>query len=112
MGQKRKTINSKVKQTIKKLLKRFKEEHFEFQQIYLFGSHAKGFGRADSDIDLCIVQDDTFEKHHLREWSCALRIAGELMISADIVLTTEHEFRTNLVSPLIHEIRNSGIQVA
>lgn len=27
------------------------------QAVYLFGSHARGEGRADSDVDLCIVAD-------------------------------------------------------
>ena len=26
--------------------------------VYLFGSHARGQGRPDSDVDLCIVADD------------------------------------------------------
>ena len=28
------------------------------RQIYLFGSHARGDARPDSDVDLCIVADD------------------------------------------------------
>ncbi len=28
------------------------------RQIYLFGSHARGEARPDSDVDLCIVADD------------------------------------------------------
>lgn len=30
----------------------------EVRQIYLFGSHARGDARPDSDVDLCIVTDD------------------------------------------------------
>src|SRR5438876_5673735 len=30
--------------------------------VYLFGSHARGEARADSDVDLCIVADDATEQ--------------------------------------------------
>jgi predicted nucleotidyltransferase len=31
--------------------------------IYLFGSHARGQARPDSDVDLCIVADGTEKQH-------------------------------------------------
>ncbi len=33
------------------------KEHFQFENIYLFGSYAKGTHREDSDIDVAVVVD-------------------------------------------------------
>lgn len=30
----------------------------QVRAVYLFGSHARGQGRSDSDVDLCIVADE------------------------------------------------------
>ena len=30
----------------------------KIRAVYLFGSHARGDARADSDVDLCVVADD------------------------------------------------------
>jgi predicted nucleotidyltransferase len=48
---KREAIN-KVK-AYRHLLK----DHFRFENIYLFGSYAKGTNREDSDIDVAIIVD-------------------------------------------------------
>jgi predicted nucleotidyltransferase len=32
------------------------------KQVYLFGSHARGEGRADSDVDLCLVAEGADEQ--------------------------------------------------
>lgn len=43
---------SKVK-AYRQLLK----EHLQFENMYLFGSYAKGTNKADSDIDVAIIVD-------------------------------------------------------
>jgi predicted nucleotidyltransferase len=48
---KREAIN-KVK-AYRHLLK----DHFQFENIYLFGSYAKGTNREDSDIDVAVIVD-------------------------------------------------------
>jgi uncharacterized protein len=42
--------------------------------IYLFGSHARGDARPDSDVDLCIVADDADEQlKAAARWRKAMR---------------------------------------
>lgn len=33
------------------------KEHFEFENMYLFGSYARGTNREDSDIDVAVIVD-------------------------------------------------------
>jgi hypothetical protein len=41
------------------------------EQVYLFGSHARGTARPDSDVDLLIVESDPFGPHRSRRQELA-----------------------------------------
>jgi predicted nucleotidyltransferase len=44
------------------------------REIYLFGSHARGEARPDSDVDLCIVAEGAeSQKEAARQWRRAMR---------------------------------------
>ena len=43
-------------ETIRKCLEAF-EQVMPLQAVYLFGSHARGNARPDSDVDLCLVSE-------------------------------------------------------
>lgn len=44
------------------------------REVYLFGSHARGEARADSDVDLCIVADGADRQMEAaRQWRHAMR---------------------------------------
>lgn len=61
----------------------------EPQKIILFGSRARGEGRADSDLDLLIVADTTLPRHK-RSLPYYRALAG-LGIAKDIVVYTPAE---------------------
>ncbi|MFH0938063.1 MAG: nucleotidyltransferase domain-containing protein [Planctomycetota bacterium] len=44
-----------IMKTINKYLKLLRESHISFEQVYLYGSYAKGNALEDSDIDLAII---------------------------------------------------------
>lgn len=45
-----------------------------FKAVYLFGSHARGEARPDSDVDLCIVADGTEKQlESAAKWRKAMR---------------------------------------
>lgn len=64
------------------------------EAIILFGSRARGDARADSDIDLLIVETEPFSPQRSRRKEAArLYIAlKELNISKDILLYSRDEF--------------------
>jgi predicted nucleotidyltransferase len=69
-------------------------QEVEPRRIYLFGSHARGSQRADSDVDLLVVEDGNFGLDHNR-WSELKRIRKALRpfrIPKDILVYSEDEF--------------------
>ncbi|MFH0938539.1 MAG: nucleotidyltransferase domain-containing protein [Planctomycetota bacterium] len=54
-----------ILEIIKKYLVHLRNAHISFDQVYLYGSYAKGNPQGDSDIDLAIIsqewQPDIFE---------------------------------------------------
>jgi len=49
------TSADSIKKIVKNYVRRLKENNIPVQKALLFGSHAKGIPRKDSDIDIAIV---------------------------------------------------------
>jgi len=76
-------------------------------RVILFGSHARGTARADSDVDLLVVMPHLDNR---RATTIAMRRAlGDLPVCKDIVVTTPAEIDRkgglggNLLRPALHE---------
>lgn len=86
---------------------RLVKKYFPDGRIYLFGSYAKGTGRADSDIDVAVVvkeiTGDFFATRPLL-W----RLRTEIDDRIEPVLLEDDED----VSGFLAEIKQSGIRVA
>ena len=66
----------------------------EPQRIYLFGSRARGTATEDSDVDLLIVEGETFDRTRNR-WSELKRIRRVLKpfhVPKDILVYSHEEF--------------------
>ena len=74
----------------------------------MFGSVARGDARTDSDLDLCLIVDDT-NPSPISVQRKATALIGLAGIPADIVAVSSSDFKNDLVSPLLHEIRTDGI---
>ena len=76
--------------------------------IYLFGSHARGDARPDSDVDFLVVEPEVTDQHgemvRLRD---ALR---PLRLPADVVVTSRQVFEAWRDTPnnLLHEAACEG----
>ena len=64
------------------------------EQIYLFGSHARGDARKDSDVDLLIVVREPFGPEHSRfhEINRIHRVLSSCRIPRDILVYSSDEF--------------------
>ena len=68
------------------------------EQIYLFGSRARGDNQADSDYDLMIVVTASDLPPHRRAQH-AHRVLGGMQVAADILVWTRREFDRFLSVP-------------
>lgn len=94
-----------------KTVRRILDEHgISFEKLILFGSTARGDSRKDSDLDICLVLSNSSKDIDAvrRAANIHVALAG---IPADILATTERAWKTDMVSPLLHEIRTWGIEV-
>ena len=100
-----------TKRELKALIDELEGVKLAWSAIYLFGSTAKGYATPESDRDFCVVLPR--KNSNIRELdiknNCALGLKG---YNFDIVITTEREFKNNKISPILHEIRTSGVKVA
>jgi uncharacterized protein len=97
------TLADKIAEMVRRIVERFEPE-----QIILFGSHARGTARPDSDVDLLIVMPVTGSKHEKQvELRCALH---DICVAKDIVVVTpdEVERRRNIVGTIIRPALREG----
>lgn len=81
---------------------------FHPARIVLFGSHARGDARPDSDVDLLVVLDDVDERH---EVAVEMRVAvSDIPVAKDIVVTTSEEIarRGHLVGTVLRPALKDG----
>jgi predicted nucleotidyltransferase len=100
-----------TKRELKALIDAMQDHNIAWSSIYLFGSTAKGHATRHSDRDFCIVLPDREKKLGRRE----IKLNAQLGFSGynfDVIFTTATEFRKNRLSPILNEIRTTGIQVA
>ncbi|MBI5032366.1 MAG: nucleotidyltransferase domain-containing protein [Chloroflexi bacterium] len=94
-----KTLNLIVKRLVTR---------FDPDQIILFGSHARGTARPDSDIDLLVVLPITGSK---RAKQIEMRIAlHDIRVPKDIIVATPDQVarQKNIVGTLIHPALREG----
>ncbi|MEO1122991.1 MAG: nucleotidyltransferase domain-containing protein [Cyanobacteria bacterium J06635_15] len=65
----------------------------EPEQVILFGSHARGEAGPNSDVDLLIIQSETFGPQHSRitEMTRVWRSLAKFGVPTDIVLYSQEE---------------------
>jgi uncharacterized protein len=81
----------------------------EPEQIYVFGSQARGDATADSDVDLVVVVRSSDEPGHRRD-QAALRAIGLHRLPLDVLVLTREELSQFADSPtsLQATIRREG----
>jgi predicted nucleotidyltransferase len=81
----RKTVTKQVQRMVNRIVKEFQPE-----RVILFGSHARGEGGPDSDVDLLIVMPVEGSK---RDKAIEIGVAlHDVRIPKDIIVTTPEEF--------------------
>lgn len=97
------SVNKHIQQMVDRIVAQFHPE-----KIILFGSHARGDGTADSDVDLLIVMNVNGSK---RRQAIAIDLSlGGIPLPADIIVATPNElaaYKDNIGS-IIREALQEG----
>jgi len=85
-------------------------EKSNIKKIILFGSYANGNESSDSDIDLCVITDDSRHKIEIT-WDIREAIFDIAKHSVDLVLYNNTEFNERACSntTLESQIKQNGI---
>ncbi|HLG13988.1 MAG TPA: nucleotidyltransferase domain-containing protein [Blastocatellia bacterium] len=96
-----------VERLIDKMVRRI-VKRFDPEKIILFGSHAKGTARPDSDVDLLIVMPVAGSK---RKIQLELRTAlHDVRLPKDVIVTTPEDFewRKDVVGTIEYPAATEG----
>lgn len=110
-------MKAKVPVRIRKMLKEFKEGlvHIygdKLEELYLYGSYARGDYRQGSDVDVMILLSDY--KNYWKEQSRISQLASDVSLEYDVTVSCifikqiQWETASN-ERPLIYNIRKEGV---
>ena len=97
-------VRTKVQRAVRYLEQRLRDGGVNVSRIVLFGSHARGRGTADSDLDVAIVSEDFRGRGILERADMTTQAEVEtirkFLVPFDIVTLTpeEYESGTSLVA--------------
>ena len=82
-------------------------------QVFVFGSKARGDDNIDSDTDICIIIKHSLERNEIKAYRYRLNsiFASKHRMPTDILIKTNHEFNKykDVVGVIENIIANEGI---
>ncbi|MFX0196087.1 MAG: nucleotidyltransferase domain-containing protein [Candidatus Hodarchaeota archaeon] len=103
-------VDTEVRQIIKRFVDTLAKKGIRIDQVVLYGSYASGNVHADSDIDIAIISPD-FGKDRFEEGKLLLQTAWRIDPRLQPVPISSEAFERNTWVPLLHEIKEKGIQI-
>ena len=98
------SILKSVEEYIKEISK-----HYKIQEVYLFGSYAKGTNNEESDIDIAIFSKDFREETKIENMSFLLIKTSGLGIDLQPQAFTVEDYQNP--EGVVKEILNTGIEL-
>jgi predicted nucleotidyltransferase len=77
-------------------------------KVILFGSHARGEARPDSDIDFLVIEPAIEDRH--REWVRLRRALGDIQVPVDLLVIDERRAsrRANVPGTTVYHALRDG----
>ena len=101
-------IPNNIKTIVDRYISLLKKNNISVENVYLFGSYAKGYNNEWSDIDLAIVSD-SFEGIRIKDKDKIRRITLSVSSYLEILPFNPKDF--SLDNPLAKEIIETGIRL-
>ena len=106
----KKKIPEKINKTVRGYAIRLsKQEKLPISKVIVFGSHARGKTRKWSDIDVCVVSPKFKDSIQALNYLLQIRNDKEVKSGLEPIGFSMNDFKKS--SPLINEIRKTGIRV-
>ena len=102
-------VEKKVVEKIEEFIKALKRENINVSKVILYGSRASGTSHEYSDIDVAVVSSD-FGKDRFEEGARLFKIACRIDTLIEPVPVSLESYEKDAWIPLIHEIREKGIE--
>ena len=103
-------VDRKIREMINELVHLLNANGIKVEKTLLFGSHASGRSHEDSDVDLAVVSPD-FGRDRFEEGKLLFKLAWQIDPRLSPIPISSESFRKDTWVPLIHEIRQKGIEV-
>lgn len=104
-------VDRKIREMIHQLVNLLMANGIKVEKTFLYGSHASGRSRDDSDVDLAIVSPD-FGKDRFEEGKFLFKLAWQIDPRLSPIPISSEAFSKDTWVPLIHEIKQKGIEVS
>ncbi len=103
-------VSAEIRRLIVSLVAALRAKRIRVEKVVLYGSHASGNPRADSDIDLAIISPD-FGQNRSKERTMLLQLAWRIDPRLEPVAISSESYERDTWIPFIYEIREKGIEV-
>ena len=84
-------------------------------QVLLFGSRARGEFSLDSDYDLLIITNETFEKKKKMNWESKIRkaLVNKLNLPFDVIIQSKKEVseKKNLSGHIVYYAMREAVEI-
>ncbi len=104
-------VTQEIKDIVIKLVSAVSTRGVHVDKALVYGSFATGMQTADSDLDIAIVSSD-FGKDRYNEGKMLNQVAWRIDSRLHPIPVSADSFSNDTWAPLIHEIRQHGIEVA
>jgi predicted nucleotidyltransferase len=103
-------VDTETRQIIERFVDTLAKKGIRIEQVILYGSYASGNLHSGSDLDLAIVSPD-FGNDRFEEGKLLLQTAWRVDPRLQPVPISSEAFKKDTWVPLIHEIREKGIEI-
>ena len=101
-------VPDKIKVIVERYISLLKENNISIENVYLFGSYAKGRNNEWSDIDIAIVSN-SFEGSRIKDKDKIRKLTLSISSSLEILPFNPRDF--SFENPLAKEIIETGIKL-
>lgn len=106
----KKRIQKEIKDKILKYIEILKEDGLDIQEVYLFGSYARGTQNQYSDIDVCVISEEFKNQSDAISYLNQYEFRGQKLIDIEGHGFNKETFYNSYLS-LPYQIKREGIKV-